>query len=248
MQPLSQEYIDQCPVEDGYHMRGMAMTRIEVFVDAAFAFAVTMLVISIDQIPRSIPELVSISKYIPAFVLSVAHMVIIWHSHSVWSRRFGLEDGKTVALSVALVITVLIYIYPLKMMYEGFFAWLTDGYLAQFDLQNYDELRLLFYYFACGFLIISVLFIFMYRHTLSRRQVLRLTDHEIHLCQTSIRIRLMISLICLLALLAPALVAGPWVPMTGMVYALMWPGVKWVETHQQKQWQKTHNHQPGIQD
>jgi uncharacterized membrane protein len=34
-------------------MRGENMTRIETFVDAAFAFAFTMLVISIDEIPRS---------------------------------------------------------------------------------------------------------------------------------------------------------------------------------------------------
>jgi uncharacterized membrane protein len=240
MQPLSQQHIEQCPVEDGFHMRGMAMTRIEVFVDAAFAFAVTMLVISIDQIPRSIPELVNISKYIPAFVLSVAHMVIIWHSHSVWSRRFGLEDGKTVALSVALVITVLVYIYPLKMMYEGFFAWLTGGYLAQFDLQNYDELRLLFYYFAVGFLIISLLFILLYHHSLKLRQPLRLSDREIHLCQTSIKSRWVISVVCVIALVAPMLVNDPWVPFTGMVYALMWPAVKWVEISQHNKWQSQH--------
>lgn len=35
-------------------MRGLDMTQIEVFVDAAFAFAVTMLVISFDAIPRTL--------------------------------------------------------------------------------------------------------------------------------------------------------------------------------------------------
>jgi hypothetical protein len=32
MQPLSQEFIDQCPVDHGYRQRGLEMTRIEVFV------------------------------------------------------------------------------------------------------------------------------------------------------------------------------------------------------------------------
>ena len=239
MQPLSQTYIDQCPIEDGYHMRGMAMTRIEVFTDAAFAFAVTMLVISIDQIPRSIPELVAISKYIPAFILSVGQMVFIWHNHSVWSRRFGLEDSKTVFLSVSLVITVLVYIYPLKMMFEGFFSWITLGYLpSQFDLQNYAELRLLFYYFATGFLVVCLLFIAMYRHALKLKNELRLSAGEIYHTQTNIRVRMAMASVCVLALIVPGLVSDPWVPFTGTVYALIWPSVAWIEKSRMRQWQQ----------
>ena len=68
MNPLSQEFLDQCPVQKGFRQRGMEMTRIEVFVDAAFAFAVTMLVISFDQIPQSFNEMVEAVKGIPAFI------------------------------------------------------------------------------------------------------------------------------------------------------------------------------------
>ena len=38
------------------------MTRLEAFVDAAFAFAVTLLVISLDAIPNSIPALLEAMK------------------------------------------------------------------------------------------------------------------------------------------------------------------------------------------
>jgi hypothetical protein len=38
MTPLEQEYIDSCPLEGVFRMRGLDMTRIEVFVDAAFTF------------------------------------------------------------------------------------------------------------------------------------------------------------------------------------------------------------------
>jgi hypothetical protein len=31
--------LDQCPVKNGFRLRGMGMTRIETFTDAAFAFA-----------------------------------------------------------------------------------------------------------------------------------------------------------------------------------------------------------------
>ena len=48
---LTREFVDRCPVENDFRLRGLEMTRIEVFVDAAFAFAVTLLVISFDAIP-----------------------------------------------------------------------------------------------------------------------------------------------------------------------------------------------------
>jgi|TARA_B100000809_G_scaffold203015_1_gene203974 uncharacterized membrane protein len=53
MDQLSQSFLDSCRQDAGRTMRGENMTRIETFVDAAFAFAFTMLVISIDEIPRS---------------------------------------------------------------------------------------------------------------------------------------------------------------------------------------------------
>lgn len=237
MQPLTQEFIDQCPIEHGFRIRGLAMTRIEVFVDAAFAFAVTMLVISIDQIPRSIPELLAISKQIPAFLLSVAQLVFIWHSHSVWSRRFGLEDTKTVVMSVSLLAIVLIYVYPLKMMFEGLFSWLTLNYLpSQFKLTSYDELKQLFYYFAIGFACISLIFMRLYQHAKNKAQDLKLSSLEIHRSETAIQVNQVIVGVCLINLLVVYLVQGHWVPFTGFVYMLIWPLVAWLERRRQHQW------------
>ena len=78
MQQLTDEFLNQCPSENGFRLRGEAMTRIEVFVDAAFAFAATMLVISIDQIPDSMTSLIEVSKQIPGFILSIAQLIAIW--------------------------------------------------------------------------------------------------------------------------------------------------------------------------
>ena len=83
-------------MEGGFRMRGLEMTRIEVFVDAAFAFAVTMLVISFDAIPTDFDELVDAIKSIPAFVAAVWQLVWIWYTHNKWSRRYGLDDARTV--------------------------------------------------------------------------------------------------------------------------------------------------------
>jgi len=102
MEPLSQEFIASCRREGGRIIRGDSMTRIETFVDAAFAFAFTMLVISIDQIPTSPPELFELSKDIPAFVFSALTIGAVWLAHANWSRTFGLQDPITIQLSLGL--------------------------------------------------------------------------------------------------------------------------------------------------
>ena len=90
MDQLSQSFLDSCRQDAGRTMRGVNMTRIETFVDAAFAFAFTMLVISIDEIPRSPQELFLLSRDIPAFIISASVIGSIWLAHSNWSRTFGL--------------------------------------------------------------------------------------------------------------------------------------------------------------
>lgn len=55
------------PVKNHVRQRGLQMTRLETFIDAAFAFTVTLLVISSDGIPGSYDELVHALKVAPAF-------------------------------------------------------------------------------------------------------------------------------------------------------------------------------------
>jgi hypothetical protein len=119
MEPLSREFIDSCRREEGRIIRGDNMTRIETFVDAALAFAFTMLVISIDEIPKSPPELFELSKDIPAFVFSALSIGAVWLAHAKWSRTFGLQDSITVYLSLALVILMLVFVYPIKLMMQA---------------------------------------------------------------------------------------------------------------------------------
>jgi hypothetical protein len=185
MTPLKQEFVDNCPMEGGFRMRGLEMTRIEVFVDAAFAFAVTMLVISFDAIPTSFPEVVVAIKGIPAFILAVIQLVWIWHTHNKWSKRYGLDNALTVVLSTALLIVVLIYIYPMRIMAQGLFAWLSNGYLhISFSLGSMDELAAMFIFLGIGFVSLCTVFVLMYRYAASMKRELRLNDLELHETRT----------------------------------------------------------------
>ena len=49
--------LDALPRLGGFRLRGIEMTRLETFIDAAFAFAITMLVIAAQQIPDDIETL-----------------------------------------------------------------------------------------------------------------------------------------------------------------------------------------------
>src|SRR5947209_10100831 len=104
--------LDALPRLHGFRLRGIEMTRLETFIDAAFAFAISMLVIAAQQVPDNIDALLEAFKNVPAFVASVVVIGIFWRGHWLWSRRYGLEDGTSIFLSWTLLVTVLIYIYP----------------------------------------------------------------------------------------------------------------------------------------
>ena len=82
------------PVRDGFRMRGESVTRLETFVDAAFAFAVTLLVVSFEAMPSTFAELYDALRRLPAFLAGFAIIALFWHAHHRFSRRFGLEEAR----------------------------------------------------------------------------------------------------------------------------------------------------------
>lgn len=232
MTPLKPEFVDNCPVESGFRLRGLDMTRIEVFVDAAFAFAVTMLVISFDAIPTTYDEMILAIKSIPAFVVAVVQIVWIWQAHNTWSRRFGLETAWTVALSTALLIVMLIYIYPLRIMAGGMFGWFTGGYLpSNFDLDTMDQLRGMFVFLGVGFMALCLVFAMMYRYAAKLREPLLLSDSELYRVRTVLYLWTGAGGTGLLCVVLALALPVDWVPFSGFVFALLagwFPLLRWL--------------------
>src|SRR5712671_818089 len=119
--------LDLLPQLRGFRLRGMEMTRLETFIDAAFAFAISMLVIAAQQIPDNIQALLAAFKNVPTFVCSIAVLGIFWRGHWLWSRRYGLEDGVSIFISWAMIVTILIFIYPLKAIFGAMWFLLSGG-------------------------------------------------------------------------------------------------------------------------
>ncbi|MEM8814438.1 MAG: TMEM175 family protein [Pseudomonadota bacterium] len=167
------------PADNGFRLRGIEMTRTETFTDAAFAFALTLLVISIDAIPSSYDELLLAIQGVPAFGLACALLFVFWHGHWNWSRRYGLEDFPSMGLSFLLVFVMLCYVYPMKYMTSVFTAWITGERLSTgVTIGSFDELFGMFTIYSVGFVALCIAMLLLYWHAWRRRDALELNEVE----------------------------------------------------------------------
>ncbi|MBA2555800.1 MAG: DUF1211 domain-containing protein [Chloroflexi bacterium] len=157
------------------------MTRIETFTDAAFAFALTLLIISFEP-PTSLAELTDAFSGIPAFVLSAAMLMLFWWGHHQWSRRYGQDDGVAFLLSCALVLTMLVYVYPLRFMFGVMMAWIggmTGIPLgAGVSISGPEDVNRLFAIYGIGFSTMAACIVLLNAHAWRCREALELTALE----------------------------------------------------------------------
>ena len=160
-------------------LRGKNMTRLETLTDAAFAFAAAMLAISIDQVPESYPELVEALKGAPAFAASFAILLLYWRAHQNWSVRYGLEDLPSVLLTFGLILVVMIYVYPLKIMFGAAFSSISNGWLpSSFALESQHQFRVVLTVYGLGFFLLGGLISALYLHAWRLRRELHMEPPE----------------------------------------------------------------------
>jgi len=171
--------LSDLPVEGGVRQRGEQVTRLETFVDAAFAFAVTLLVVSFDAMPSSFAELYDALRRLPSFLAAFAILAMFWHSHNRFSRNFGLEDSTIVFASMALVAATMFYVYPLRMVMSAALSFFTAGWAPnEFRVQSMTEFRLIFVIYGVGFAVLAALMAWMNAHALRKAELLRLDAAE----------------------------------------------------------------------
>ncbi len=206
---------------DGFLIRGAEMTRLETFVDAAFAFTVTLLVVGGgDNTPGSLEELVDALKGVPAFLVCFVNLLFFWYAHYRWSRRYGLEDLPSTLISVSLVFVVLIYVYPLKAMYESALNYFSGGFVpTDIEIEGPDDLRFLFVVFGAGFASMSMVIALLdfYAYRVSDR--LQLSARERFDTFTAVLAWLISVAIALLSITIALLAQGMTITFAGFVYA-----------------------------
>ena len=108
------------------------VSRLEAFSDAVFAFALTLLVVSLE-VPSSYADLMRLMTGFVPFAASFALLTWIWYEHTAFFRAYGLQDPLTAAINAMLLFVVLFYVYPLKFLFTAafsFFIPVVDATLA----------------------------------------------------------------------------------------------------------------------
>lgn len=96
---------------------GDSESRLDDFTDAAFAFAISLMVIGGASAPRDIESLFATLGDIPAFAVGFAIMAMFWHGHVRWRRLRGHDPaGLATFLTLLLIFLTMIYVQPLRAM------------------------------------------------------------------------------------------------------------------------------------
>lgn len=152
-------------------------SRLEGFSDAVFAFALTLLVVSL-QVPSSYDELVHTLRSFVAFAPSFAALIWIWYLHREFFRRYGLGDGPMVILNSLLLFVVLLYVYPLKFLATLVFGQMLDpANTAPIESSQVSQLIVIY---GVGYVAVFVVFSLMYLYALRKRRVLHLTKLDLY--------------------------------------------------------------------
>ena len=211
---------------NAFRWRSHEVSRIEGLSDAVFAFAVTLLVVSLE-VPQTFNELAVTMRGFGAFAISFVLLFSVWFTQYKFFRRYGLQDTPTVLLNAALLFVVLFYVYPLKFLFTYLVNRFTGGH-GEVRLPNGaleamlegDQLASLMLIFGVGYLAVFVVFVLLYWHAYRKRAALELNQLEVFDTRNSIQ---ECALNCGVALfsMAQLLVGGPkFAGLSGVSYML----------------------------
>jgi uncharacterized membrane protein len=208
----------QMLLPDGFRLRGRDVSRIEGFSDAAFAFAITLLVVSLE-VPATFDELLDVMRGIPGFAVCFATLLWLWNAHYKFFRRFGLQDRITLVLNSALLFVVMLYVYPLKFMFTIFMAMLTGIRPSTTGTHRISQVDDLFIIYGIGFAAVFILLALMNLRAYSLRDGLDLDELERLITRAEIARCLALAGIGLLSVVMAIVLEGGAAGFAGMVYA-----------------------------
>jgi len=212
---------DQFPVEHGFRMRGAGMSRIDVFSDVVFAFALVLLAVSLT-IPRS--SRVAQEAILGLVTVAICFAMILggWFSHYVFFRRYGLRDRFTIILNSCLLFLILFCVYPLKFLFATISGYLFRDSSATWlatEIQINGRLALYALGFTAVFFLVAALYWNAWRH----RDSLALNGVERLLTVSSIVDALGLAAIGLIACLGSLILPSAWCVYSAALYVLIVP-------------------------
>lgn len=210
-----------------FRWRGHEITRIEGLSDAVFAFAVTLLVVSLE-VPKTFTELAETMHGFGAFLVSFLLLFAVWFNQYKFFRRYGLQDTTTVLLNAALLFVILFYVYPLKFLFSFLIDRFTGGHgevrlpngnVAPM-IENWDQMASLMVIFNLGYLAVFGVFVLLFWHAYRKRADLELNELERFDTRESIQEGALNCGIALVSLLIVVIGGAARAGLAGMAYML----------------------------
>jgi len=198
------------------------VTRVEGFSDAVFAFALTLLVVSLD-VPRTYDDLIKLMAGFVPFACSFALLVWLWYEHNVFFRKFGMQDPYTVALNAVLLFVVLFYVYPLKFLFTAAFSFFIPTLGLSRPGINPLQLGRIFAIYGAGFVVLFLMFGLLYLHAYRKRDVLGLSALEVFDVRVSGGEHLVSAGVGAIATAIALIAPHPYPVFSGFTYFLMGP-------------------------
>ncbi len=209
---------------DKFHFRGHEVRRIEAFSDAVFAFAVTLLIVSLE-VPKTFDELMTTMRGFFAFGISFILLMMIWYEQNIFFRRYGLDDIKTVVLNCILIFLVLFYVYPLKFLFTLVFSNQIYGDRGSPFVIPITDMPKLMIIYSTGYISIYLLFSLMYAHALKKTMELELTLVEIFETKTKLYKHYILVVIGIISIIAAFILPPSNAGLAGVLYVLIGPAL-----------------------
>ncbi len=160
--------------------RGKEASRFDNLTDAVFGIAITLLIFNLTN-PNSFEDLLSFTKTLPAFLISISFIIMIWREHLQFSEIYTLNDIRLIILNTLFIALIIFYVYPLRFM-----TLFLTNYFFQTNIEVYilgsQVPHLMMYYGFAAFAVYFILYLF-YRRANQLKHDLKLSNFEIFYTQ-----------------------------------------------------------------